>query len=595
MEWSSLSKVAACLALAFAMAAAAMVVQPCAAQNSLKDEFVSLHNAARAQVGVGSVSWDNKVAAYAQSYADARKSDCALQHSTGPYGENIYKAWGSSAGTASDAVGSWVAEKKYYHHNTNTCDKGQWGCLHYTQVVWRASTTIGCARVVCDYNQGMRAPALRRAVRREPLLGLRRRRLVRLRRVGYWVAEKQYYDHASNSCATGRGRSAATTRRWCGLWSSSTNIGCASVVCNNSGGVFIICSYNPPGNIVGESPYSPTSSSSDPSAMAYSLKLACLALAIVSIAVAAMAPPSAAQNSPQDYVDLHNAARADVGVGEVSWDDTVAAYAQSYAAQRQGDCQLVHSSGGPYGENLFGGSAGADWSASDAVGSWVSEKQYYDHDTNSCAAPAGQDCLHYTQVVWRDSTAIGCARVDCDNAAGVFIICSYNPRGNVVCIGLLVLAMAAATVVVTPCAAQNSAQDFVRPHNAARAAVGVGPVSWDNTVAAFAQSYAAQRKGDCALRHSGGGPNHYGENIFVGGAGKAWSASDAVGLWVAEKQYYHHDTNSCAAGKVCGHYTQVVWRASTAIGCARVVCDNGGVFITCNYKPAGNIIGQSPY
>ncbi|KAJ1287639.1 hypothetical protein BS78_02G026100 [Paspalum vaginatum] len=163
--------------------------------------------------------------------------------------------------------------------------------------------------------------------------------------------------------------------------------------------------------------------------MAYSLKLASLALALVSIVVAATMPPCAAQNSAQDYVDLHNTARADVGVGPVSWDDTVAAYAASYAAQRQGDCALQHS-GGPYGENLFWGSAGADWSASDAVGSWVAEKQYYDHDTNSCAA--GQTCGHYTQVVWSDSTAIGCARVVCDNSGGVFIICSYNPPGNVV-------------------------------------------------------------------------------------------------------------------------------------------------------------------
>ncbi|KAJ1287637.1 hypothetical protein BS78_02G025900 [Paspalum vaginatum] len=132
--------------------------------------------------------------------------------------------------------------------------------------------------------------------------------------------------------------------------------------------------------------------------------------------------------------------------------------------------------------------------------------------------------------------------------------------------------MVVATVVVTPCAGQNSAQDFVEPHNAARAAAGVGPVSWDNGA-------------------------HYGENIVVGGAGKDWSTSDAVGLWVAEKQYYDHDTNSCSApqGQSCLHYTQVVWRDSTAIGCGRVVCDNGGVFIPCNYSPAGNIIGQSPY
>lgn len=166
----------------------------------------------------------------------------------------------------------------------------------------------------------------------------------------------------------------------------------------------------------------------------------------------------------------------------------------------------------------------------------------------------------------------------------------YSSTRVVVC-----LALALAMVAVTPCAAQNSPQDFVNPHNAARAAVGVGPVSWDENVAAFARSYAAQRQGDCKLVHSGGGPNHYGENIFWGG-GSAWKASDAVGLWVGEKQNYDYNSNSCAAGKVCGHYTQVVWRKSTAIGCARVVCDNNaGVFIICSYNPPGNVVGESPY
>ncbi|KAL6880392.1 hypothetical protein ACP4OV_011957 [Aristida adscensionis] len=159
-------------------------------------------------------------------------------------------------------------------------------------------------------------------------------------------------------------------------------------------------------------------------------KLAWLAMAFA-MAVVVVPPRCAAQNSARDFVELHNAARAAVGVGPVSWDNTVAAYAQNYARQRAGDCALKHS-GGRYGENIFRGSAGANWSAKDAVGSWVAEKKYYHHDGNSCSAPQGQSCGHYTQVVWRDSTAIGCARVVCNNGGGVFIVCSYNPPGNFV-------------------------------------------------------------------------------------------------------------------------------------------------------------------
>ena len=159
--------------------------------------------------------------------------------------------------------------------------------------------------------------------------------------------------------------------------------------------------------------------------MEFSKKLAVLLLALIASAMAATA-----QNSWQDFVDAHNAARTDVGLGEVTWDATVEAYAQDYADQRRGDCQLVHSKGN-YGENIYGGRGGGpDWTAVDAVKSWVSEKQYYDHGSNSCSAPADQSCLHYTQIVWRNSTTIGCARVVCDGGDGVFVICSYNPPGN---------------------------------------------------------------------------------------------------------------------------------------------------------------------
>jgi uncharacterized protein YkwD len=56
-------------------------------------------------------------------------------------------------------------------------------------------------------------------------------------------------------------------------------------------------------------------------------------------------------DSKEDYLTAINAARAEVGVPPVTWDDTVAEYAQNYANQRIGDCNVVYS-GGQYGENI---------------------------------------------------------------------------------------------------------------------------------------------------------------------------------------------------------------------------------------------------
>ncbi|GER36387.1 pathogenesis-related protein 1 [Striga asiatica] len=130
-----------------------------------------------------------------------------------------------------------------------------------------------------------------------------------------------------------------------------------------------------------------------------------------------------AQNSPKDFVDAHNAARAEVGVQPLVWDSKVEAFAENYANERSQDCAMQHSSG-PYGENLAAGSW--DLSAKEAVDMWVSEKNAYDLESNSCV---GGECLHYTQVVWNSSTRVGCGRALCKNG-WTFVTCNYDPPGN---------------------------------------------------------------------------------------------------------------------------------------------------------------------
>ena len=133
---------------------------------------------------------------------------------------------------------------------------------------------------------------------------------------------------------------------------------------------------------------------------------------------------SFAQNSPRDFVAVHNQARSGVGVGPLSWNQTLAAYAQNYADQRSGDCEMEHS-GGPFGENLAEGYGNMD--GSDAVKFWLTEKPNYDHNDNKCV---NDECLHYTQIVWRDTVHVGCARAKCNNG-WMFVICNYDPPGNI--------------------------------------------------------------------------------------------------------------------------------------------------------------------
>ncbi len=76
----------------------------------------------------------------------------------------------------------------------------------------------------------------------------------------------------------------------------------------------------------------------------------------------------------------------------------------------------------------------------------------------------------------------------------------------------------------------------------------------------------------------------------------ATGKSGAVDIWANEKAYYDYDTNS-GDGHVVGHYTQIVWKNTTHVGCGKAVSmtNNGGTHVVCRYSPAGNYIGQKPY
>ena len=141
--------------------------------------------------------------------------------------------------------------------------------------------------------------------------------------------------------------------------------------------------------------------------------------------------------------------------------------------------------------------------------------------------------------------------------------------------------------------AQNDASDWVFLHNDERSKFGVEPVTWDDNLAAVAQAYAHELAPSCSLIHSSNG---YGENLFQSG-GTTETARVAMDWWILkEKVHFDFENRMCHDIDLCGHFSQVVWRASTAIGCGRAVCDNGGgAIFVCNYSPAGNVEGEPAF
>lgn len=69
--------------------------------------------------------------------------------------------------------------------------------------------------------------------------------------------------------------------------------------------------------------------------------------------------------------------------------------------------------------------------------------------------------------------------------------------------------------------------------------------------------------------------------------------------WKEEQEFYTYDSNSCALGEQCGHYTQMIWYATRSLGCGRARRKDaqGTYHLTwvCNYSPAGNIEEEWPY
>lgn len=124
-------------------------------------------------------------------------------------------------------------------------------------------------------------------------------------------------------------------------------------------------------------------------------------------------------------------------------------------------------------------------------------------------------------------------------------------------------------------------------HNSLRSKHQAPDLSWDDALEQAAQSWADK----CEWKHSTMG---HGENLYVSTG--AFNGASAVQSWYDELHNPGYSFANPGFSSGTGHFTQVVWKASTKIGCAVKVCSplkgigwNNAKFFVCEYSPAGNV------
>ncbi|KAG7665775.1 uncharacterized protein J8A68_000600 [[Candida] subhashii] len=143
-------------------------------------------------------------------------------------------------------------------------------------------------------------------------------------------------------------------------------------------------------------------------------------------------PTSVADNVPtydiewsQEILAAHNFYRAQHGVPNLVWSNEAYEYGRAYAESSY-DCSgtLVHSTSSTYGENLAAGYQGVN-----AVDAWYEEIDDYDFNDPGYVSGTG----HFTQLVWKSTTKVGCFRLPCEGYDyNQYTICEYWEHGNLV-------------------------------------------------------------------------------------------------------------------------------------------------------------------
>jgi len=132
-----------------------------------------------------------------------------------------------------------------------------------------------------------------------------------------------------------------------------------------------------------------------------------------------------------DVLTAHNSYRSAVGVPPLSWSTSLASDAQGWANQLAASGAFNHAQNTGQGENLARGTTGFV-SPKSLVELWGAEQQFFKTGTFPNVSTTGDwtKVGHYTQMIWRNTTQVGCGLAT--GNGNDTLVCRYSPPGNVI-------------------------------------------------------------------------------------------------------------------------------------------------------------------
>jgi len=266
--------------------------------------------------------------------------------------------------------------------------------------------------------------------------------------IDMWIDEKKYYTHKPYPDCSNTGDKGDVGHYTQMIWQDTTVVGCG-IATSSANKDYIVCQYQTSGNRNGKYAYDkskvgtipvetqpvtqPTKTTTQPSTSSSSPSSSTTNSGSGS-GSGSGSSSSSSSTSGDPFIakclQMHNDIRTPLGSPKLTWSSSLASSALKWAKELARMKTLQHSTNRVHvGENLSYTATKAN-SIEVLIQMWIDEKKYYTHKPYPNCSKTGDkgDVGHYTQMIWKDTTEVGCGLAT--SSGKDYIVCQYATSGN---------------------------------------------------------------------------------------------------------------------------------------------------------------------